>query len=237
MSVNRAPPCAHAASACWVTKKGEKLMDLPLRQLEQLAVVGNVQVTTPAVAALLQGEIDVVFFSSRFRYRGRLLAGGSKFAALRQAQLRVMSDEATALPIARSLVAGKLANQRTLLLRRRRREDGPAEVPTALDGAIRGIQAMRRSAGEARSLESLRGHEGKGAAHYFGALKALLDPAWGFERRAYYPPPDPVNAALSFGYAPAAQGMPPQPRSWWASIPTSASSTPCTTDALRSHWT
>ncbi|HWQ08807.1 MAG TPA: CRISPR-associated endonuclease Cas1, partial [Holophaga sp.] len=39
-----------------------------------------------------------------------------------------------------------------------------------------------------------------GAAAYFGAWRVGLDPAWGFAGRAFYPPPDPVNAMLSFGY-------------------------------------
>jgi CRISPR-associated protein Cas1 len=44
------------------------------------------------------------------------------------------------------------------------------------------------------------GLEGKGAALYFGALGRSLDPAWRFEGRKRHPPPDPINAMLSFGY-------------------------------------
>lgn len=39
-----------------------------------------------------------------------------------------------------------------------------------------------------------------GAAAYWGAWRLALPPAWRFEGRAYFPPPDPVNALLSFGY-------------------------------------
>ncbi|MDW8215527.1 MAG: CRISPR-associated endonuclease Cas1, partial [Roseiflexaceae bacterium] len=38
------------------------------------------------------------------------------------------------------------------------------------------------------------------AAAYFAAWRASLPPAWGFGGRAFYPPPDPINAMLSFGY-------------------------------------
>jgi len=57
----------------------------------------------------------------------------------------------------------------------------------------------------ARTLDELRGLEGQAAKDYFSLLRRLLRPpaqggAWGFERRTYYPPSDPINALLSFGY-------------------------------------
>ena len=57
----------------------------------------------------------------------------------------------------------------------------------------------------AANLDDLRGHEGIAAKEYFGLLRRLLKlPAdgqsWNFNRREYYPPPDPINALLSFGY-------------------------------------
>jgi CRISPR-associated protein Cas1 len=183
-----------------VTKDHQELMDLPLMHVRQLAVVGNVQLTTPAIAALLQNEVDVVFFSQRLKYRGRLMAGGSKFAQLRHAQLQAMSDEARALDIARQVVLGKLTNQRVVLQRRLAAAQGSA-AGRAMQEAVDGIGTMRQGAVQARSLDSLRGYEGKAGAYYFAAYKAMLNPAWNFQGRAYYPPPDPINSALSLGYS------------------------------------
>jgi CRISPR-associated protein Cas1 len=183
-----------------VTKDGEELMDLPLIHVRQLAVVGNVQLTTQAIAALLYNEVDVVFYSQRFKFRGRLMTGGSKFARLRHAQLRVMSDEARTLAIARQVVEGKLTNQR-VILQRRLASNGSGPARTALRRGVQGIGAMRRACTRARSLDSLRGYEGKAGAYYFASFKAMLNPDWQFEGRAYYPPPDPINSALSLGYS------------------------------------
>ena len=183
-----------------VTKDHQELMDLPLMHIRQLAVVGNIQLTTPAVAALLQNEVDVVFFSQRFKFRGRLMATGSKFARLRYAQLQAMSDETRALEIARQVVVGKLTNQR-VILQRKLASGVKRAARSALRRGIAGIAAMRKEAARTDSLESLRGYEGKAGAYYFAAIKALLDPRWGFQGRAYYPPPDPINAALSLGYS------------------------------------
>ncbi len=183
-----------------VTKDGDELMDLPLMHVRQLAVVGNVQLTTQAIAALLHHDVDVVFYSQRFKYRGRLMTGGSKFARLRHAQLRVMSDEAQTLAIARQVVAGKLANQR-VILQRRLASNGSGPAGRALRRGVQGIGAMRRACTRARSLDSLRGYEGKAGAYYFASFKVMLDDGWEFKGRAYYPPPDPINSALSLGYS------------------------------------
>ncbi|MFQ5576722.1 MAG: CRISPR-associated endonuclease Cas1, partial [Anaerolineae bacterium] len=98
-----------------VTRHKKELLDSPLIHLDQLVLFGNVQLTTPAVAMLLQAEVDVVFLSLYGKFRGRLMHTGSKFARLRHAQLHKMSHEQTNLAIARQVVAGKLHNQRSLL--------------------------------------------------------------------------------------------------------------------------
>lgn len=183
-----------------ITKEDEEIGSIPLVNLDQVALVGNVQLTTPAAALLLEQDVDVVFFSQYFKYRGRLVGIGSKNAALRVAQLRSMTDEKRALAIAREVVGGKLTNQR-LIMQRQAAQRGAGSAGEALRRAVEGIATMRGSAGKADSLDSLRGYEGKAGAYYFGAVKALLDPRWGFQGRAYYPPPDPINAALSLGYA------------------------------------
>jgi len=183
-----------------VTKNEHRLMDIPLIHLEQLALFGNVQVTAPAMALLLQREVDVVFFSSRGKFRGRLMHTGSKFAALRHAQLQRMTDQDVAMSIARQVVVGKLGNQRWLLQLQAKQASSPA-LQRALAKAAQGVDTMLSRARQTHSLDSLRGYEGKAGAYYFAAFKAMLEPEWGFRGRAYYPPPDPFNAVLSFGYS------------------------------------
>ena len=183
-----------------VTKDGRELMDIPLIHLDQLAIIGNVQLTTPAVALLLQNEVDVVFFSRYGKFRGRIVHTGSKFAQLRHAQLQKMTDEESALRIARAVVAGKLSNQRTVLQRQIR--DMPSSHQKRwIEEALGGMKALIHKAESAASLDSLRGYEGKAGAFYFEAFRVLLTEDWGFRGRIYHPPPDPVNALLSFGYS------------------------------------
>lgn len=171
-----------------VTKNGEVLQDVQIVHVEQVVVMGNIQLTTPAMALLLQKEIDVVFLTAYGKFRGRLMTTGSKFAQLRHRQLQLAQDERLALPLAQALVAAKLHGQAEVLRR--------WNAGRAAGGVSQGIGQAQQAA----SLDTLRGHEGSAGAAYFGGIRALIPAAWKFERRAYHPPTDPVNALLSFGY-------------------------------------
>lgn len=192
-----------------IRKGGAVLEEVPIAKVHEVVLMGNVQLSTQAVATLLAREVDVVFLSSHGTFRGRLSGAGSKHARLRHRQLLTLGDGAQTLAIARAIVDGKINNQRVLLQRQRRRnEETPAEGgrrgpvdPGRFDRALAGMMRMRQAALGAGNVESLRGYEGKAAAFYFDAVRALLEPGWGFERREYHPPPDPFNALLSFGYS------------------------------------
>jgi CRISPR-associated protein Cas1 len=61
------------------------------------------------------------------------------------------------------------------------------------------------NAAECKSLDVLRGHEGQAAAIYFDHFAAIFKGPEGKEfdqnGRMRRPPPDPINACLSFGYS------------------------------------
>lgn len=182
-----------------VEKKSDVILDMPLIHVEQLVVMGNVQLSAALITQLLVQEVDVAFFSSYGKYRGRLTPPALGFAQLRYRQYQVLGNPQTALPIARQAIQAKLANQRRTLGRLAATASG--QTQHAVHRATQTIQGIEGQVSAARDLDSLRGYEGSGAAAYFGGLKELLPPGWGFNGRQYHPPPDAVNAALSFGYA------------------------------------
>lgn len=179
--------------------KAELLADLPVREVEQVVLYGNVQLTTQAAVLLLQNEVDVVFLSHYGRYRGRLSRTGSKNAKVRHAQLQLAGDDKRSLEVAKAIVRAKLGNQRNTLYALA--EGAGLNQREALNRAAQGIDRMRKECGRAADLDSLRGYEGKGGAIYFESFRGLLPAAWGFSGRNYHPPQDPFNALLSFGYA------------------------------------
>lgn len=176
-----------------VTLGKEELHRAPIANLEQLVLMGNVQMTTPAAVMLMREGIDIVFMGMHGGFRGRAQYSGSKLARIRLMQLRLCDDMHRSLDIARAVVIGKITNQRVVL---QRRAQGDPEVQSLLSSML----DMSRAAAGANNIDQLRGYEGKAAAYYFEAFRRMMNPDWGFKGREYHPPPDPFNALLSFTY-------------------------------------
>jgi len=179
-----------------VRKGGTTLHALHLFKLEQLILMGNVSLTSPALACLLDSGVDTVFMSLSGRYKGRLQSPLSKNIILRCEQFRRLGEPAFCLDAARSIVAGKINNLRTALQRLNRSRE-----TLELDDHILDLKQLGQKAAEAENLESLRGYEGRAAVRYFdGFARGFLVEGVTFARRVRRPPTDPVNALLSLGY-------------------------------------
>lgn len=179
-----------------VLTKGSKV-EARLPNTSQVNVLGNVQVSTQAMRALLTRNIPLTFFSHGGYYLGRLVAHDSKNVELRVAQHRFAADVPRCLSVARGLVAAKVLNTRTLL-----RRNGAATATQ-----LRELKRLAASARVASSIESLLGTEGAAARLYFSAFQTMLKgPAvqqgtFDFTSRNRRPPKDPINALLSLAYA------------------------------------
>jgi CRISPR-associated protein Cas1 len=107
--------------------------------------------------------------------------------------------------VVRGIVAGKAANQRTVIMRALRDHGATASASArdALQAAALQLSHAARTLAAADVAE-LRGVEGDCARIYFAALPHLIrldDPAFAFAGRSRRPPLDRVNALLSFLYA------------------------------------
>lgn len=180
-----------------VRKDGNLMAEAKLKDLDHLVLCGNVQISTQAVHLLCEAGIPICHLSSGHWFYGFTSGFALRNAYDRAAQFQASTDPARCLAFARAIVAAKAANQRTFL----QRNADPRPQP-ALD-AMAQVLPLVDTAPEA---ESLLGLEGTLARHYFGAFAHLIKPgdlaqAFDAQGRARRPPPDPVNALLSFGYA------------------------------------
>lgn len=185
------------SDAIVITPRDGDATDVPSKDIEHLAVFGQVQVTTQALTLLAEQGKPVFFHGSSGRLATVALPPGRPNLDLRRRQFRAADDAPLALRIAKSLLTAKLRNQRTLI--RRNAEPGTATAETL---AI--IDRAMTMLGHADTLEALMGHEGLAARAYFDALALLFgsdDTGPVMSGRSRRPPADPVNAALSFGYA------------------------------------
>ncbi len=114
---------------------------------------------------------------------------------LHREQFTTAADDAFCLPLAREFIRGKISNCRVLLMRYARSRS----LPVLKDSAAK-LQGIVGRLNKAASLDQLRGMEGAAAREYFSALGVLLGSRWNFTARKRRPPPDPVNALLSYGY-------------------------------------
>ena len=142
-----------------------------LIDISDVALFGNVSITTPALATLMEREIPVTFHSHGGWFRGMAQGLGHRNVEVRTAQYRASFDDAFCLRFARELVAAKILNQRTIL-RRNWRGDPEARHPV-----LQRLSAARKAAGGAAVLTELLGIEGDAAATYFRAFAGLLAPA------------------------------------------------------------
>jgi CRISP-associated protein Cas1 len=168
---------------------------VPLKDVTSVMAMGQVQITTQALHALMESGRSVTYATRSGRLVGTVAGVATKNVLLRAEQVRASSSIERALHIARGIVSAKISNQRTLL---RRSGRAPEHV---LEDLATGQQATDRVG----SLDELRGLEGMAARRYFEHFPSMLhgDPELqgdmsGRNRR---PPRDPVNAMLSFGYA------------------------------------
>ena len=184
---------------------------LRLDEMSEMIVMGNVQVTTPALQELMRRGIPVCWTTASGWFLGATAGFGHGDGALRAAQHAAAADPARRIAFARTWVAAKIRNCRTLL--RRNGKGRQAKL------AVRRLTELVECAERTGNLDQLRGYEGAAAAVYFKTFPAMLREraAWAAERfrgRNRRPPRDPVNAALSFAYT-------VQTRSWSVAVSSS----------------
>src|ERR1017187_10106802 len=86
-----------------VEKDDEVLLDLPYHKLENVLLFGNVQVTTQALAELLEKGVALSLFSRQGQFRGSLAPPRGHHIELRLAQFACYSDAARALAMESAL--------------------------------------------------------------------------------------------------------------------------------------
>jgi CRISPR-associated protein Cas1 len=179
-----------------VEREGKVVQQVRMGEVDEVLLFGAVTLTPSAVGALLARGVDTVFLTARGRYRGRLVGRAGRNVELRVAQFERLRDPAAALELARAFVAGKVTNQRALLLRAQREQQ--RDDLAAATGMLRRMLAAVETAPD---VETLRGLEGQASAAHFGVFgRCIRNPAFAFRGRTRRPPRDPVNAMLSFGY-------------------------------------
>ncbi len=188
---------------------GKVIQEVRLRELNQVNLFGNIQVSTQALQAINELEIPLVLHSQHGYFTGMLQGTGLKNILLRREQFRLADQSSRCLPIAKALIAGKIKNCRVMLMRN--------HIAPPTEALVR-LKRLLRRLEQATAPESLLGIEGTAARIYFqhfaGMIKpgdAPIDPAvalgeppryaFDFRGRNRRPPRDQSMRLLSLAYA------------------------------------
>jgi CRISPR-associated protein Cas1 len=185
-----------------VKDKEKVVQEVRINETCQINVMGNIQISTQALQALCEQETPVCYFSSGGWFYGLTSGMNTKNVFLRRSQYRLSDEPWFCLWLSRKLVAGKIRNQRTMILRN--------HIEPSKE-SLRDLKSLAARAEQASDLPELLGIEGAAARVYFGQFAGLLkaendettDPVFSFDfqSRNRRPPKDATNALLSLAYS------------------------------------
>jgi CRISP-associated protein Cas1 len=178
-----------------VEQHDEVIFKLNLRRIKQVVCIGRVGMTTPFMHRALRDGIDIVLLDDEGGPGGRVTSLAHTDPTARRAQYRLADDASGGRALAAAFIDGKIGNMRTALLRASRR--GPDQVLTS---TAETLAVARLLLADVSSHDEILGYEGSATREYFRAWRQAIGSDWGFVSRERRPPPDPVNAMLSFGY-------------------------------------
>lgn len=178
-----------------VTQKREVLRKLPVQQVRSIYLYGAIQLTAQAAQTCLEESIDVAYFSPAGRYLGGLQGLPTSGVDARKGQYELFTKDFCRIKLAGECIRAKIRNQRVMLMR----NGSPDKT------LLKRLSRASENAGNAGSLDEIRGIEGGAAAVYFGQFASMLkaegEISFDFKKRSRRPPRDPVNALLSLGYS------------------------------------
>jgi CRISP-associated protein Cas1 len=173
----------------------------PAHLLGQIVCFGQVGVSPALMGFAAEAGITLSFLGYSGKLLSRVEGPQTGNVLLRRAQHEATKAQA-ALPVARAIVAAKIANQRAVL-RRHLRDYPDAAGSMQIESSQQRLADAARHALTAPDLDALRGQEGEAGHAYWTVFMHLIrnpDPVFAFTGRNRRPPRDAVNAALSFLY-------------------------------------
>jgi CRISPR-associated protein Cas1 len=180
-----------------------KAFQAPVHTIDNIVCFGFKPLTPALMAYCAENGIGISYLSMHGGFLARVYGKQTGNVLVRKTQYAMHDREESSLKIARSMVAAKIFNSRTLLQRHLRNHQAGESVKTVVQSSIKSMANLIKLVEKAATLDSLRGYEGEGALYYFGCFDNFITSqkdTFSFKRRTKRPPLDFVNALLSFVY-------------------------------------
>jgi len=176
-------------------KNSKILADIPVFEISNLSVIGNVQVTTQALHLLMEEGIDVSYFSFSGEQIGQVVSASSKNVFLRMGQYERYMNIGYRLEVARGIVRAKVKNQITVI-----RYFNWDEAGYDYHQDVRQMETQVDTLPLKNTSNAIMGVEGICSAAYFRVFSHFFKCDFVFSGRNRRPPKDPINIILSLAY-------------------------------------
>ena len=168
----------------------------PIEQTDKILVIANITITAHAIKQALRNKIPIFFIQKDGRFNGVLQSSYPPNLPLRRLQYQFsLSENHEKTYLAQMTVLAKLINSYRLILRWTKEKEIISQNLIKYK-----FERSKQSLLETQDINVIRGIEGEFAKFYFDIYKNILKHNFDFQSRNRYPPRDPINSMLSFGY-------------------------------------
>jgi len=196
--ITRQESYLHKERETIIIKQGkDKLGQFPALTISNILCFGQVSVSPFLMGYCGEQGIGLAFYTEYGKFLARVQGKQSGNVLLRRTQYRWADDPEKSTAIARLMVAAKIANCRSIIMREIRNHGDNSELSSTVDKLATSLRRVQY----AESVEQTMGMEGDAASSYFGVFNKLLHgESFEFSGRIRRPPTDSVNALLSYAY-------------------------------------
>lgn len=187
---------------CFRLKQKEKTFDISPLKVESIVITNQAMISTQAVIAALENNIDIIFLDGFGNPIGRVwFSKMGSTALIRRKQLEAAAGP-LGLELVLDMITHKMENQmrflKKLMHARPGKESefkGPIEI---IDQCLTDIALLDGKLEKARNR--FMGLEGTAGRVYFQSLSSLVPERYRFDGRSKRPARDPFNAVLNYCY-------------------------------------
>lgn len=167
---------------------------ISIEQVEAIYAHGEVSYNTRLLTFLNQKQVEIHSFGWNGRYSGSYIPSrGQTSGKTVVNQAMAYSDTDKRLTIAEKIVQGSIHNMRSIVKYRDR--TSKTNLQSITDGLNKGEKLIDK----ADTISELLGAEASARRHYYQLYREETPDEFKFSTREYNPPPDPVNALISYG--------------------------------------
>lgn len=179
----------------YAEKDDQELFEIQTRKISAVAVMGNAQITTQALALFANEGIPVTYLTIEGGIKGQFLPVANQNMSLRFSQYKAAIDDLVSLQIAKMFVVKKLKSIISFYqsLQKHQQIDDCRQI-------IKTINEMIKDAEDTNDYDTLLGIEGMGSRIHFNRFGNYFKGELTFSRRSHYPPEDEANALMSLTY-------------------------------------